>query len=113
MRAVTESGYEIRFSDDPDKSGVNNLLGIYRVVTGKSEEEVEKEFQMARGYGDLKKAVAEVVINELSPIRERYNELISDVVELDRLLAVGAEQASAVSEPKLAEMKEKMGLVLS
>ena len=113
MRAVTDSGNEIRFSDDPDKSGVNNLLGIYRVVTGKSKEEVEKEFQMARGYGDLKKAVAEVVINELSPIRERYNELISDVVELDRLLAVGAEQASAVSEPKLAEMKEKMGLVLS
>lgn len=111
MRAVTDSGNEIRFSDDPDKSGVNNLLGIYKVVTGKSEEEVEKEFQMARGYGDLKKAVAEVVINELAPIRERYNELISDVVELDRLLAIGAEQASAVSEPKLAEMKEKMGLV--
>ncbi|MCL0054321.1 tryptophan--tRNA ligase [Dehalococcoidia bacterium] len=113
MRAVTDSGNEIRFSDDSEKAGVNNLLSIYKVVTGKSEAEVEKDFESARGYGDLKKAVAEVVIEELSPIRQRYNELISDVTELDKLLAVGSQRAESVSGPKLLEMKDKMGLLLA
>ena len=113
MRAVTDSGNEIRFSDHPDKAGVNNLLEIYKVITGNSEDSIEKEFESARGYGDLKKAVAEVVIEELRPIRDKYQDLMSDVEELDRLLAIGAEQASQVSKPKLDEMKEKMGLTLS
>ncbi|PKB65054.1 MAG: tryptophan--tRNA ligase [SAR202 cluster bacterium Io17-Chloro-G3] len=113
MRAVTDSGNEIRFSDDSEKAGVNNLLSIYKVVTGKPEAEVEKDFESARGYGDLKKAVAEVVIEELSPIRQRYNELVSDVTELDKLLAVGSQRAESVSGPKLLEMKDKMGLLLA
>ena len=113
MRAVTDSGNEIRFSDDSEKAGVNNLLSIYKVVTGKPEGEVDKDFESARGYGDLKKAVAEVVIEELSPIRQRYNELISDVTELDKLLAVGSQRAESVSGPKLLEMKDKMGLLLA
>ena len=113
MRAVTDSGNEIRFSGDPEKAGVNNLLSIYKVVTGKPEGEVEKDFESARGYGDLKKAVAEIVIEELSPIRQRYNELISDVTELDKLLAVGSQRAESVSGPKLLEMKDKMGLLLA
>ena len=48
------------------------MLGIYKVITGKNEKEVERDFESARGYGDLKKAVAEVVIEELTPIREQY-----------------------------------------
>ena len=113
MRAVTDSSNEIRFSDDPDKAGVNNLLGIYKVITGKPEESVERDFYDARGYGDLKKAVAEVVIEELSPIREKYHQLINDVEELDRLLSIGAEQAREISDQKLRLMKEKMGLIVS
>ena len=113
MRAVTDSSNEIRFSDDPDKSGVNNLLGIYKVITGKPEESVERDFYDARGYGDLKKAVAEVVIEELSPIRQKYHQLINDVEELDRLLSIGAEQARAISDQKLRLMKQKMGLIVS
>lgn len=113
MRAVTDSSNEIRFSDDPDRAGVNNLLGIYKVITGKPEESVERDFYDARGYGDLKKAVAEVVIEELSPIREKYHQLINDVEELDRLLSIGAEQARAISDQKLRLMKEKMGLIVS
>ena len=113
MRAVTDSSNEIRFSDDPDRAGVNNLLGIYKVITGKPEESVERDFYDARGYGDLKKAVAEVVIEELSPIREKYHQLINDVEELDRLLSIGAEQARAISGQKLRIMKEKMGLIVS
>lgn len=113
MRAVTDSSNEIRFSDDPDRAGVNNLLCIYKVITGKPEESVERDFYDARGYGDLKKAVAEVVIEELSPIREKYHQLINDVEELDRLLSIGAEQARAISDQKLRLMKQKMGLIVS
>jgi tryptophanyl-tRNA synthetase len=111
-RAVTDSGREIIFSDDPEKAGVNNLLGIYKAVTGKPEAAVLADFAGARGYGDLKKGVAEVVIDMLAPLRERYDQLMQDPAELDNLLAVGAEQAAVVAMPKLARMKEVMGLVL-
>ena len=109
-RAVTDSGNEIRFSDDPERAGVNNLLGIYKVVTGRSEAESEADFASARGYGDLKSRVAEVVIAELAPIRERYYELMDDVAELDRLLARGAEQARAVAGPKMDLIRHRVGL---
>lgn len=111
-RAVTDSGREILFSDDPEKAGVNNLLGIYKAVTGKSKADVEADFAEARGYGDLKKGVAEVVIDAVTPIRERYDYLLQDPAELDRLLARGAEQARAQAQPKVDQMKEIMGLVL-
>jgi tryptophanyl-tRNA synthetase len=112
MRAVTDSGNDITFSDDPVRAGVNNLLGIYKVMTDKPDAEVERDFVDARGYGDLKRRVAEVVIEGLRPIRKRYYELMDDVAELDRLLAVGADHAREVSEPKLKEMKERVGFVL-
>jgi tryptophanyl-tRNA synthetase len=108
-RAVTDSGNEIRFSDEPDKAGVNNLLGIYRVVTGKAPDEVEADFADARGYGDLKVRVAEVVIEALAPITSRYAELMAAPDELDRLLALGADAAREFAEPKLDEVKERVG----
>jgi tryptophanyl-tRNA synthetase len=111
-RAVTDSGNEIVFSDDPEKAGVNNLLGIYKAVTGKSEAEVLADFAGARGYGDLKVSVAEVVIEALTPIRERHEYLMQDPAELDRLLAQGADHARSVATPKVDEMKRIMGLVL-
>ena len=111
-RAVTDSGNEIRFSNDPEKAGVNNLLGIYKLITGKSVEAVEADFEDARGYGELKKRMAEVVIEELRPIRECHEQIMADVGELDRLLMRGAEQARAVAEPKIEEMKRRVGLVL-
>jgi tryptophanyl-tRNA synthetase len=111
-RAVTDSGNEISFSDDPERAGVNNLLSIYKSVTGKPVAEVEADFGDARGYGDLKARVAEVVIEMVSPLRLRYEQLMEDPAEMDRLLARGAEQARAVATPKLDKMKEIMGLVL-
>jgi len=112
MRAVTDSGNEIIFSNEVAKAGINNLLGIYKVITGKTEFEIEQEFSIMKGYGDLKKTVAEVVIEELEPIRKKYFELLSDIPELDRLLAIGAEQAAAIANNKLTDMKSKMGLVI-
>jgi tryptophanyl-tRNA synthetase len=112
MRAVTDSGSEIVFSDDPAKAGVNNLLGIYQAVTGKTSQQTLRDFADARGYGDLKRRVAEVVIDELTPIRERHNQLMEDPAELDRLLAIGADQARAYAAPKVLEMKKRMGLTV-
>ena len=111
-RAVTDSGGEIDFSDDPEKAGVNNLLGIYKVITDKSQVEVIADFADARGYGDLKSRVAEVVIDALSPIQQRYYEFMDDPTELDRMLARGAESAAAVATPKIDEIKQRVGFTL-
>jgi tryptophanyl-tRNA synthetase len=111
-RAVTDSGREIRFSDDPEKAGVNNLLTIYLTATGKDRDQVEADFVDARGYGDLKQRVAEVVVECVRPIRERFRELMGDPAELDRLLAIGARRAREVAEAKMVEVKEKMGFAV-
>ena len=111
-RAVTDSGREIAFSDDPEKAGVNNLLTIYQSCTGKTREQTVADFADARGYGDLKNRVAEVVIETLRPIRERFHHLIDDPAELDRLLAIGAQRARAQAEPKIAQAKRNMGFIV-
>lgn len=111
-RAVTDSGNEIAYSDDPEKAGVNNLLEIYESVTQKDRETVLADFANARGYGDLKVGVGEAVVEAIAPIRERYDYLMQDLGELDRLLAKGAEDARAHAQPKVDAMKEIMGLVL-
>ncbi|MEM8930258.1 MAG: tryptophan--tRNA ligase [Acidobacteriota bacterium] len=108
-RAVTDSGNEIVWSDDPEKAGVVNLLTIYQLMTDQDRESVLADFAGARGYGDLKKQVAEAVIEGIRPIRERYEELMADATELDALLAIGAEKARERAEAKVVEMKEKMG----
>jgi tryptophanyl-tRNA synthetase len=108
-RSVTDSGREIVFSEDPEKAGVNNLLEIYRALTRQDREAVLADFVDARGYGDLKQAVADVVIAELAPIRERYAALMADPAELDRLMARGAERAAERAEAKVKLIKERMG----
>ncbi|MEM1179745.1 MAG: tryptophan--tRNA ligase [Acidobacteriota bacterium] len=111
-RAVTDSGNEIIWSDDPGKAGVRNLLEVYSCITDKSRDEAVADFADARGYGDLKKRVAEVVVEEIRPIRTRYESLMADPGELDRLLEVGAVAARSQAEPKVAEIKEKMGFAV-
>jgi tryptophanyl-tRNA synthetase len=111
MRAVTDSGREIRFSDDPEKAGVNNLLEIYAAFTGESHEQVEVRFSTARGYGDLKKAVVEVVNDALARIQATYRELTSDEGFIDDLLACGAMRASEVAERTLQTAQERMGFL--
>jgi tryptophanyl-tRNA synthetase len=110
-RAVTDSGRDIVFSDAPEKAGVKNLLTLYQVLSTKTRAQVEADFADARGYGDLKKRVAEVVVETIRPVRERYEALIADPAELDRLLAVGAERARAVAEPKIEMVKRRVGFL--
>ncbi|MFC2134762.1 tryptophan--tRNA ligase [Bacteroidota bacterium] len=109
-RAVTDAGREIIFSELPEKAGVNNLLEMYELLTGHTRDEITNHFQ-DKGYGDLKKEVAEVVIESLAPIREKYNILISDKAELDKLLKLGAEKAREIAEPKIKKVKEIVGFV--
>jgi tryptophanyl-tRNA synthetase len=104
--AVTDSGREIVRS--PEKPGIANLIDILAVARGDDQETIESEFE-GSGYGDFKKAVAEAVVEYLSPVRERYEELRPDEAELDRILAVGAEKARAIAAPVVAEVRERMG----
>jgi tryptophanyl-tRNA synthetase len=110
QRAVTDSGHEIVFSDSSEKAGVNNLLEIYQLLSGMSRPEIEAHFA-GQGYGALKKQVAELAIETLRPIRARYLHLVSDPAELNRILAAGAEKARQVADPKLALVKQKIGLM--
>ena len=107
MRAVTDTDAEVRF-DREAKPGVSNLLTIYSVLAGQSVESLEAEFA-GRGYGDLKKALVEVVEGTFGPIRERTAELLGDRAELERLLASGAERANERAEKTLALVHERIG----
>ena len=80
-------------------------------MTGHSRAAIEDRFA-GKGYGALKNDVAEVAIETLRPIRERYHHLIADTGQLDRLMAVGADRARAVAEPKIELIKERVGFVL-
>jgi tryptophanyl-tRNA synthetase len=107
--AVTDSEREIRY--DPErKPGVSNLLEIMSVATGEPIEALERRFEGA-GYGDLKEAVGESVVELLTPIRERFEALRKDERELQRLLAVGADKARRAAEPTLELMVDRMGFV--
>ncbi|MBR1476732.1 MAG: tryptophan--tRNA ligase [Lachnospiraceae bacterium] len=107
-RAVTDSETEVVFREGKD--GINNLMTIYSVLTNKSLEEVQKEFE-GKGYGDFKKAVGECVVDALTPIRENYARLIKDNAYLEECYKKGAEQATRISYRTLAKVKKKVGLL--
>jgi tryptophanyl-tRNA synthetase len=107
-RAVTDSGTEIVRGED--KPGVTNLIEILAAIRGASPETVEEEMASARGYGDLKVAVAEAVIDELAPVQERYREIRADGAALETTLAAGADKARAIASATLADVREAMGV---
>ncbi len=109
--AVTDSERDVRY-DPQEKPGISNLLEIMSVATGEPIEALERRFASA-GYGELKDAVGESVVELLTPIRERFEALRADERELQRLLAVGAEKARRASEPTLELMYDRMGFVRS
>jgi tryptophanyl-tRNA synthetase len=109
--AVTDSEREIRYAP-AEKPGVSNLLEIMSVATGEPIEALERHFAGA-GYGDLKTAVGDSVVELLTPIRERFETLRADERELQRLLAVGAEKARRTADPTLELMYDRMGFARS
>jgi tryptophanyl-tRNA synthetase len=107
-RAVTDSGSDILRA--ADKPGVTNLIDILAVARGATPEAVEQEMQSARGYGDLKAATAQAVIEMLAPVRERYAELRGDEQRLESILAAGAEKARPMARATLADVRAAMGV---
>jgi tryptophanyl-tRNA synthetase len=106
-RAKTDSGSEVVAS--PEKPAITNLLGIYAGMTGEGIPELEERYR-GKGYGDFKKDLGEVVVEGLSPIRERTLELLDSPKELDGLLEAGAEKARKVASSTLHDAWAKMGL---
>jgi tryptophanyl-tRNA synthetase len=104
--AVTDSGSEVRRA--PDKPGVGNLIEILAAVRGSDPAAIEAEFAQAR-YGDLKGAVAAAVVEYLTPVRERYEQLRGDEDALEAILGDGAARASAIAAETLADVRERMG----
>lgn len=110
MRATTDSFREIRFSTDPERAGVNNLLTIYQAFTDETREAIEASFE-GKGYGDLKKAVAEAIAEGLTPLQLRYNELVKEGGSIDELLAKSAERAAEVAAQTLDLVRDRVGFI--
>lgn len=106
-RAVTDSDGLIQF-DPVNKPGVSNLLAIYTTFTGKTLPEAEAEFE-GKGYGHLKTAVADAVIEELTPIQNEFKRLVSDEAYIRRIMEDGAEQARIAAAATLAKAYHAMG----
>ena len=107
-RAVTDSGAEVRYSED--KPGISNLITVYRAFTGKSIEEIEREFE-GKGYGDFKLAVGEACADGLLPVREEFARLMADKAHLEAVMKAGAEEASYYARRILSKVRRKIGFV--
>ena len=106
-RAETDSGREV--VRGPDKAGISNLIEILAVTRGVAPEQIERDFE-GEGYGAFKQAVAEEVVQMLTPVRERYLELRADEAGLERALADGAERARRLAQPVIADVRSAMGI---
>ena len=107
-RAVTDSDTRVCIGED--KHGINNLIGIYSCFTGKTAEEIEREFE-GKGYGDFKLAVGEVCADALAPIQQRFNEYLSDKAMLEAQMKKGAEEASYYARRTISKVRKKLGFV--
>ncbi len=108
-RAVTDSDACVRYADGKD--GINNLMGIYSSITGKSFADIESEFA-GKGYGDFKQAVGEAVAEELRPIQQRYKEIRDDKQYLEACYKRSAEFAQSISQRTLDKAMKKIGFIL-
>lgn len=105
--AVTDTGREIVF-DAEGKPGITNLLTIYSALSGRSIDDLVAAYD-GKGYGDLKKDLAEVVREFVTPIQERTNAYLNDPTQLDKLLVRGAEKARVVAAGTLRDAYERVG----
>lgn len=107
-RAVTDSDNEIRYSEE--KPGVSNLIEIYSVITGKTFEAIEEEFE-GKGYGFFKVTVGQAVADHLKPIREKHAELMANKDYLKECYTSGAEKAFQISRKVMRKVNKKVGFV--
>jgi tryptophanyl-tRNA synthetase len=107
--SVTDAGKEVKF-DEREKAGISNLLTIHSALSGKTIADLETQFS-GKGYGDFKTEVADVVVQALTPIRQRTEELMNDQAELIRILKAGAEKANQVASKTLSDVYGALGLL--
>jgi tryptophanyl-tRNA synthetase len=107
--AVTDSGSEVRF-DPEGKPGISNLLTIFSVLSGRTIDDLEKEYD-GRGYGAFKGDLADVLVEFVTPFRDRTNELLGDRAELEGILRRGTERAREVARRTLADVYDRVGLL--
>lgn len=107
-RAVTDSDSRVKYAEGKD--GVNNLMDIYACITGKTMEEIEKEFE-GKGYGEFKPAVAEAVIAELEPIQKQFKDLMGDKAYLEKCYRENAEKARYLAQKTLRKVMKKIGYI--
>ncbi|GAA2505621.1 tryptophan--tRNA ligase [Winogradskya humida] len=107
--AVTDTGREILY-DEVNKPGISNLLTIYAALTGRTIDELLEQYD-GHGYGDLKKDLAEIVVEFVKPIQERTRAYLEDPAHLDKILAIGADKARAVSAVTLAQAYQNIGFL--
>jgi tryptophanyl-tRNA synthetase len=107
-RAVTDSDTVVRYADGKD--GINNLMSIYSCFTGKSFEEIEKEFE-GRGYGDFKMAVGEACADGLAPVQAEFKRLMADKAYLETIMRENADQASYIARKTLSKVYRKIGFL--
>ena len=106
MRATTDSDTSVKY-DLENKPGISNLITIYSVITNKTINEVEEEFKESN-YGNFKKCVADVVVDHISKIQEKYNEILnSDIIDV--ILEEGAKKTRVFAKAKYDAVKNKIG----
>jgi tryptophanyl-tRNA synthetase len=107
--AVTDTDTVIRY-DSEHKPGISNLLTIYSTLTGTGIAELEENYA-GKGYGALKTDLAEVMVDFVTPFRERTQQYLDDPETLDSILAKGAEKARAVAAETLAQAYDRVGFL--
>ncbi len=108
MSAATDSGKDVVYNVTK-KPGISNLLTIYSLISGKTTQELEKEFK-GKGYGNFKKSLAQALIDYLEPFRRKQKELQTRDVYVKDILNKGASRAQTIAEITMKEIREKMGL---
>jgi tryptophanyl-tRNA synthetase len=107
--AATDSGTEIKF-DPENKAGLSNLMTIYSVLSGKTIDQLEKDYE-GKMYGHLKVDLAEIVVETLKPVREKYDDLMKNKDHLDKLMADGAQKAQVRARLTLDNVYKTVGLL--
>lgn len=107
-RAVTDSVGVVNYTDD--QPGVKNLINIICAIKGIKPDDVVKTFE-GKGYKEFKEYVAETIIEELAPVQEKANELLSNKAQLEKIYGEGAMKASYHAMKTLRKMQKKVGLL--
>ena len=107
MKATTDSENKIYYSDEPEKAGIRNLLNIFSIITNSEPEQIAENYK-DKGYGDLKKDLAEEMVNYLKPIQDKFNSITDE--EILKIFAQSKSTLLPQAEKNVAKAKKAMGL---